>query len=362
MKILYINSLDKRYGSTYRSRSIAKALAGLGHDLTYVESNLDEEISPKSISVKQQDSLLGYFKATCKRARLALRKHYDVLFIQKFIPLTIPCLFIGKFRGKKCIVDWDDLDFCYQTNIVKKMLVFLCEHIFPYFADCITTHSNRLKKYAYAMGLKNVHLVNQIVDFGFSKMSDAGKKQLRLQIGAADRKILCFLGTLTLGGAADLDIIIEAVSRIVSDRNDIFFLIIGGGPLEQRIVDLLNQSKIRAISYITGLIPRQEVQRFLSISGVGLIYMRDNLGNRMRVSFKVLEYLSTGIPVVGYLIGESHDRFSDFCYASSYEGKEFSETITRLFDGSAAKKQFDFDAYSLHAMENSLQDILHRYE
>ncbi|MBL7196621.1 MAG: glycosyltransferase [Candidatus Omnitrophica bacterium] len=312
MKILYINSLDKRYGSTYRSRNIVKALISLGHKVQYVESNLKDKIFENSLSIIQKDNLVGYFVATCRRVLSTLKLDYDILYLQKLIPLTVPCLIIGKLRRKKCIVDWDDLDFSFQQNFAKKIIVFLSEHMFPYFADCITTHSHRLKKYAYRLGIRNVKIVNQIVDFNEFNISDEEKERLREQIGAKGKKILCFLGTLTLGGARDLDVIIRAVSSVAAKRNDIFFLIIGGGPLEEKFSNMLKKFGLVDISYITGLISHLEVKRFLSIADLGLIYMRNNLGNRMRVSFKVLEYLSVGLTVAGQVVGETKRRLSKY--------------------------------------------------
>jgi hypothetical protein len=61
------------------------------------------------------------------------------------------------------------------------------------------------------------------------------------------------------------------------------------------------------------------VPKYLSVCDTGLIYMRDNLINRYRVSFKVLEFLVLGIPVIGHLVGETHDRFSQFCFQCNDE-------------------------------------------
>ena len=358
MKVLYINSLDKRYGSTYRSRSIVKALIELHHDVMYVESNLDKKISDCDMSINHKDGFLGYVRATYKRALLALRLDYDILFLQKFIPLIVPCLVIGKIRGKKCIVDWDDLDFCYQKNTIKKIIVFMCEHIFPYLADCITTHSHQLEVYGQRRGFKRFEIVNQVIDFENIEVSEEEKQELKLRIGAGDKKIICFLGTLTMGGVADLDIIIESISEISKKRQDIFFLIIGGGPLEQNVLDMLKDNKMDNFSHITGLIDHNDVQRFLAISKVGFVYMRNNLGNRMRVSFKVLEYLYSGLFVAGCLVGESRDRFSQYCTATNSNVYDLRGTLKNILDSNIANKDIVLEGYSLQDIEQSLNRVV----
>ncbi|MFC1709283.1 radical SAM protein [Candidatus Omnitrophota bacterium] len=357
MKILFINPLDKRYGSTYRSRNIVKALTGLGHEVKYVESNLDESLFNGDISIIQKDNLWGYFIATCKRLHLVLKTNFDILYIQKFIPLSAPCLIIGKLKGKKCIVDWDDLDFCFQKNIIRKAIVFLSEHFFPYFSDLITTHSQRLQVYAHKRWIHRVEIVNQIVDLDKVNIGDSEKDELRLKIGAAGKKVLCFLGTLTSGGARDLDVIIKTVGAVAKDRSDVFFLIIGGGPLEGNFSRMLAQHGLADSSHITGLIPHQEVKKFLSISGLGSVFMRDDLGNRMRVSFKVLEYLSAGIPVIGKLVGETHDRLAQFCHNVDLEHSDSVNQIIKLLDETKAISFVSTKEYSLERAKRALSDL-----
>ena len=44
---------------------------------------------------------------------------------------------------------------------------------------------------------------------------------------------------------------------------------------------------------------------------VGLIYMQDIKANRSRVSFKVIEYLTAGTPVLGETLGETRTLFQN---------------------------------------------------
>jgi len=356
--------LDSNYGSTYRSRHIAKALNELNLECVYVESNLRNFGFPylsNVISIYQPNNLVGYFGATVKRAIVAVRQNYDILFVQKLTPLTVPCIIVAKLRGKKCIVDWDDLDWALQKNIFKKIIVFLCEHFFCYVPDLVTTHSRRLKRYANRLGVKRIEIVNQIVDFDKREITEEEKDRLKESIGAKEKTIICFLGTLTAGGARGLDVIIKAVGRLARKRNDFFFLILGGGPLERKIKNLINRFDITNNTYITGIISHEEVPKYLSIVDIGLVYMPDNIGDRMRVSLKVLEYLSLGIPIIGRIIGETKDIFSKFCVAvDSYE--DFVLKIDHLLNSQAIEKdnfsRVVSESYSLTALRNSLKQIL----
>jgi len=314
MKILYINALDKRYGSTYRSRNIVKALRELGHVITYIESNLEECDSQSNISVSQKDNLFGYFKATCLRVRAVLRLDFDILYIQKFIPLTVPCMIAAKLRRKKCIVDWDDLDWALQGSLAKKVIVYSCEFIFPYLCDKITTHSLLLKEYAQKRGIRNTSIVNQIVDFDNSQVTEEDKDRLKAKYNLKDKKVLGYLCTLTEGGAKDIDLIIKWASELINRDNSFFLFIIGGGPLEGRVQNLLStyNLKLNTNCAITGLISHQDIPEYLSVCDVGLIYMRNNLANRYRMSFKALEYFAVGLKTSGKIVGETNRRLAKY--------------------------------------------------
>ena len=364
MKILYINALDKRYGSTYRSRNIVKALIGLGYEVKYVESNLEGRLFENNLSIFQNDNLFGYFIATYHRVVLALKLDYDILFLQKFTPLTVPCLIIGKLRRKRCIVDWDDLDWALQGSFVKKVLVFICEFVFPYFADKITTHSLLLKEYTQNTGVKNVFIVNQVVDFDKIEVIEEEKKAIREKYNLKGKKVLGYLCTLTEGGARDIDVIIRWARELIKKDNSFFLLIIGGGPLENRVRNLLTTYDLRLTTNcaITGLIPHQDVKKILSVCEIGLIYMRDNLGNRMRVSFKVLECLASSVPVVGFLVGESKDRFSKACFLCRDDDFDFQQKVINVLNNlkqrESLKENNVLGEYNFNDIKLSLREII----
>jgi len=87
MKILLVNSFDKTGGSTIRMRRFYKFLCELGYDVIYVESNSDLR-EQNVISIRQQNTPIGFLIGTLKRIILVLKIKYDILFIQKLVPFT----------------------------------------------------------------------------------------------------------------------------------------------------------------------------------------------------------------------------------------------------------------------------------
>ena len=89
--------------------------------------------------------------------------------------------------------------------------------------------------------------------------------------------------------------------------------------------------KIRKVHF-TGLVSQEKVAQYLAASDLALIYMSDDIGNRMRFSLKLLEYLSMRKIVVGHLVGPSKDYFGAYCILTDCEIKDFSEKIISVLN------------------------------
>ena len=309
-KLLFINSLDKRYGSTYRFRNLFSLVKKRGFEATYVESNCED--FEGAVSVSQKDSLLGYLLATIKRTLLCFKLDYDILVVQKFIPLTVPCILAAKLGGKRVIVDWDDIDTSLQSDIFRKTATFLCETFAPLLAETITTHSLNIADLAQKRFRKKAFIIDQGVDFSLFDPAKYSSDDLKASRGLTDRFVLGYLCTLTHGGSKDIDIILIAFREALKMNPNLLLLIIGGGPREAAIRNLVGSLGIEKNMLITGLVPQNMVPGYISMCDISLVYMRDDEGNRARVSFKVLESLAMNRTVLGHLVGETDQRFGKY--------------------------------------------------
>jgi len=238
----------------------------------------------------------------------------------------MPCIIAGKIRGKKVMVDWDDLDYTYQPTWFRITITKWAEQWMPRYVDLITTHNHGIKEHAEKVGAKTVKIVTQGIDTKIFNPKKYDRNEIRLVLGLNAKKVICCLCTLDWGGARDLDNIFLAVSQAIKKREDIMLLIIGGGILEERFRRMAANLKITQVLF-TGLISQDEVAQHLAASDLALIYMSDDVGNRMRFSLKLLEYLSMRKIVVGHLVGPSKDYFSDYCVLAHSDIKDFSEKI-----------------------------------
>ncbi|MBU0952171.1 MAG: glycosyltransferase [Elusimicrobia bacterium] len=361
MKILLINFLDKRYGSTYRARHIFKCLKELGHSVKYIESNSPGG-NDGATSVYQADSNTGYIYATLVRSFYCLFSKYDVLYLQKFILPAVPCIIIGKLRNKKVIVDWDDLDSDFQRTAFRKNLTTKIEFNYPKKVDSITVHNEYLKKFALSMGAANVFSVNQIVNTEIFDPSKYIQEEEKGKLGLKGKILAGFLCTLTHGGAGDLDLVAEAVKMARKRYSDLFFLVIGGGPLENEFAKAFDEAGLKNY-LITGLVLQDDVPKHLAACDFCLIYMRETAGNKMRMSFKVLEYLSMNKKVVGHVVGETKDKLEKYIVVSGAKAQDFSDKICSVIEkkeylSNNNSRDYIIQNHSIEIMKKQLSEVL----
>jgi glycosyltransferase involved in cell wall biosynthesis len=334
MKILFINVLQSRHGSTYRSRNLSYLLSKNNH-VYYVEPNYQNN---GKIIISQKDTTVGLFLSALKYFFLALRMDFDILYLQKPWLITLPSLAVAKLRGKKIVIDFDDLDSKWQRNLFMKKITALGERIMPKYADVLTTHNTYLLELLQSLYKKDIFLVPQGVDTTLFNPSRFDRVQERKKLNLTEKKVFCFLGSFTIGSAKDLHYILKAYSYVSRILHDCFFIIIGGGgPLEGYYRNLIRELDIKDIM-ITGRLEQREVARYLSMVDYGLIYMEDNDENRMRFSFKVMEYLAMNVTVIGHLVGSTRDVFGEYCYLCEPGIDSFAQKIIHVIENNLKKE------------------------
>jgi glycosyltransferase involved in cell wall biosynthesis len=306
-RILALNSLDRRYGSTYRFRALVRLLRESGTHVGFAEA--------EAPAVRK---LAGALRAANGR--------YDLLFTQKFNPITLAAILIARLRGRGVLVDWDDLDAGLQGGPGRAFLARLCEGIGPRVVHAITTHSLPIAERARRLG-RPVFLVPQGFDPDLFRPDPVSRREARVRLGLSEtERAIGHLCTLTHGGTLDLDVVFEAWAAVPDPS--VRFVLIGGGPLEAAVRRRANSLGLGPRILWTGLLPQAEVAATLNALDAGVIFMSDRPGNLERVSFKVIEYLATGLPVVGRVVGETARLFGAHLFGC--RGGDFADTIAAV--------------------------------
>lgn len=359
MKLLFINPGESRHGSTYRARGLCRVLRDLGHQVVYAESNCRD--GNDVISIEQANSLLGYLSATLKRCELSLKTDYEIVYLQKAWPLTLGCMIIAKLRKKWVAIDFDDLDSEWQPRPLRKGLMRLTERWMPKYGDFVTTHNRYLQGYIQEIAGCHAAMIPQGIDTELFDPKRFDKQMEKKRSGFHNKRVLCFLGSFTFGSSEDLPFILEAMREVEKRQKNTFFLMIGGeGPLEEKYLRLIKTLGLKHV-HITGRIPHDQVPQYLAACDMGLIFMEENRANKMRMSLKLIEYLSMELPVVGHIIGESRDVFGQYCFLCYPSAHSLAEKIIEVLENETERESArDFIArnYDWRAIGHSMAGLL----
>lgn len=360
MKILIINSFDKTGGSTVRMRRFYNFFCDLYYDVTYIESN--SELSGKNIiSVRQKNTLFGFFVGTIKRMFLLMKLKYDVLFIQKLAPFTVPIILIAKLCRKKIIVDFDDWDSMLQRSHVMKFLCSLSENLFFNLPDAFTTPHESLRLLLKRKTNKKVYVIPQGIDTDLFCYRKYNKSSLRKKFNLPEEgKIVGFLGCFTPAGVGEFKNILLSMKKIVKENSNVFFVVIGGGRLLDYYKNLCLRDDIKNVIFV-GHVPHEKVPEYIAVCDVMTIWMRNEIGDFYKGTLKILEYLSMNKPVVGYLVGETKKSFGKYCIECLPNVDSFAEQIKSSLEKIEEKVSFyEFirEKYSLDIGKNLLKEII----
>lgn len=359
MKILVVNSLDYRYGTTYRTRMFADSFQGMGLIVKYVESNYKNK-AQNIISVRQSDNIKGYILGSIKRFHICLTESYDLLFLQNFTPLTLPCLIAAKLKMRPIIVDWDAFEFMFQKTMFRKVLTYIIEFICPFFVKYITSPSTYLINNVKKRGIRNISKVPHFIDTATFDPNKFKSNKVKAEMLWNDRIIICYLCAFNTGGIRDLDIILKTFKMVAENNRRAFLLLIGEGILENKVLELMREYGINNY-YIMGIKSQDKVAEYLNAADICLIFLQNDIGSIMRTSIKLLMYLSMNKVVIGYTVGESKDLFSGYIVSCKADIESFANKIVEVIDKKIfviQNRNYIAENYDSKIMSKYLNDIL----
>ncbi len=322
-RVLCLNSLDARDGSTYRLRALRDLLVGDGFHVRFLETE-------RNAFVKLVMAKYG-----------ALFLPYDLLFTQKFNPITLTGMIAARIRFKPVVVDWDDFDVGLQGCPLKKAIAWFCEKIGPHLATRITTHSEAIR--VRAEMVRPTTIVPQGFDAALFRPAPERRAEDRKRWNFSEGDcVVGHLCTFTTGGTLDLDAVLKSWTE--PPLANAKFLLIGGGPMEEEIRAKVRNLGLEKRVTFTGLLPHSEIPAALNALDAGIVFMSDTPANLARVSFKVIEYLAMNVPVVGQVVGETAFRFGSMVTPAPAEilakaTAEVAARRTRTETAAAVKNQ-----------------------
>jgi glycosyltransferase involved in cell wall biosynthesis len=256
----------------------------------------------------------------------ALRSDADWLIgIKPFPNVTVPLLLARWLRGKRIVVDVDDLDFGYFRGW-RAALIRALETPAPRRFDVVTYHNERLKDVLirrFRVPPDRVLRLEQGVDLDVFR-----PRPIPVEEGT-----LLYVGHLNI--ASDLAFILQAVAYVQRSRRA-RFTVAGGGPCAGRFREMADE--LGVVTRFTGPLSNHEVADEIAKAEVCLVYYADTEVNRYRCSMKLRECLAMGKKTVCNDVGELGD-FAPFTYASSSRLEDFADRIVEALDGGDSREE-----------------------
>lgn len=306
MKIAVLSSLAKNTGCWLRAGYLANSL----------KDKCDVEIiEPLE---KSMPFMFDMFLSIPLNIIKVIRSKADFFIgIKPFPNITIPLLIAKIFKGKKIAVDIDDLDFGYRQGLISQISA-LVQKPFPRFFDLVTYHNDLLKEHIqkeFGVNKNKIYKLDQGVDL--SVFNESQKNGIK--------NTLFYMGHLNV--ASDLDDIIKAVKLVQNKDKYARFLIVGGGPDEQKFRALTRKLGVKA--EFTGHLPKEETAKKLKEADICLVYYKETTANKYRCSMKIRECLAAGKKIVCNNYGDLK-AFEKYTYQSSSNIKDFADKILEV--------------------------------
>jgi len=248
-----------------------------------------------------------------------------------------------KLLGTRYIFDHHDINpELYEAKFGKRgffwRLLLLFEKLTVKIADVSIATNESYRKIAIERGgmpPERVHVVRSGPDLSRLKLLPpvASWKNGR-------EHMVGYVGVM--GEQEGIDLLILAADHIVRNmqRDDVQFVLVGGGPELQKLQAMSEERGLGDYITFTGRAPDQTLFEVLSTMDLGVNPDRVNAMNDKSTMNKIMEYMSFGKPVVQFDVTEG--RFSAgeaSLYAAPNDSVDLAEKIVALTDDPAERKR-----------------------
>lgn len=321
MRILHIldHSIPLQSGYTFRTLSILKEQRALGWKTFHLtgqkqgyckisEEDIDgwyfyrTPITSGAITklpILNQASVINSLTRRLSEVVKIVRP--DVLHAHSPALNVLPALRVARNLNIPIVYEirafWEDAAVDHGTNTewgIRYRLTRALESYALKRVDAVTTICEGLRNDILGRGIlpEKVTVIPNAVNIENFRVGEKPDLQLAMDLGLNGKLLLGFIGSFY--AYEGLNILLQALPKILSQNPDIQILLVGGGPQENELKALAVQLDIKDKVVFTGRVPHDQVQRYYNLIDV-LVYPR----LRMRLTdlvtpLKPLEAMAQG--------------------------------------------------------------------
>lgn len=231
---------------------------------------------------------------------LSLKKKIDLIYCDDSLPFY--GFFIRVICWKKTIIRLGDLQTGYllaDQGPIKGAL-FRIIHAFEVFTwkyvDGLVPISFAFKRYIEDAGIHDGRMRTVLESIDLATFKPVDNYDPREQLSLKGKKVIMFHGLVSRPKGVEL--IIEALEKILKERTDVILIIVGAGPDLDKIKTRVCERGVDDHVIFTGWINFERVPNYLRVCDVGIPVRSANRANNFVVTSAFLQYLAMGKRIV----------------------------------------------------------------
>ncbi|MBA3997530.1 MAG: glycosyltransferase, exosortase A system-associated [Candidatus Accumulibacter sp.] len=242
----------------------------------------------------------------------------NVLHAHSPVLNAIPALRVGRRLGLPVVYEvrafWEDAAVDHGTTHEGSARYRLTRSLETWAlkrADQVTTICEGLRSDIVARGVpaERVTVIPNAVDIEAFDPGGTPDDALKAELGLAGCTVVGFIGSFY--AYEGLDLLLEALPRIVRTLPDVRLLLVGGGPQEQALREQAARLGLESSVVFTGRVPHAEVQRYYDLIDV-LAYPRHSMRlTELVTPLKPLEAMAQGRLLVASDVGGHRELIRD---------------------------------------------------
>jgi colanic acid biosynthesis glycosyl transferase WcaI len=136
----------------------------------------------------------------------------------------------------------------------------------------------------------------------FCPQSDSANVALRRELRADGKFLVCYVGTM--GMAHGLETLLDASNKLLAERPEVMFLLIGEGAEKARIKSLAESRGLTNVRFLDQQ-PRERIPAYISASEACLVLLKKADVFKTVIPTKMLEFMSCSRPVIVGVEGQA---------------------------------------------------------
>ena len=338
MRILHVldHSIPLHSGYTFRTLAILRGQRALGWETLQLTSpkHVGTQASEEDVegwhfhrtsmpaSVLSKIPLvreLRLMQRTSRRIEEIARQHRpDIIHAHSPVLNAIPALRVGKRFGIPVVYEvralWEDAAVDHGTARDGGPRYRLSRAVETYAlkrADAVTTICEGLRSEIVARGIdaRKVTVIPNAVDIESFTVGRKPDEALKEQLGLKGCVVLGFIGSFY--AYEGLPLLLEALPRMLAVDPRIRLLLVGGGPQEPGLRQLVDRLALGDKVVFRGRVPHDEVQRYYDLVDV-LVYPRLSMRlTELVTPLKPLEAMAQGRLLVASDVGGHRELIRD---------------------------------------------------